>query len=157
MFTRQETDTIKTTTITTLGLIATASAAGAIALSSIAHAHDSYLFRSPSGNIGCAIVDQGDSTYAVCKIHAHTWVTPQTGGDYCAGAGDDLLLFTGHAPSVCSQADQIWIYPSLPTLAYGQTHSVGTIICDSEPSGVTCTDTSTGHFFRVSRDSYQLG
>ena len=26
-----------------------------------------------------------------------------------------------------------------------------------EQSGMTCTDASTGHFFRVSRDSYQLG
>jgi hypothetical protein len=42
-------------------------------------------------------------------------------------------------------------------LAYGQTHTVDTITCDSEPSGVTCTDTSTGHFFRVSGESYQLG
>ena len=33
----------------------------------------------------------------------------------------------------------------------------GKITCDSEPSGVTCTDTSTGHFFRVSGESYQLG
>jgi hypothetical protein len=43
------------------------------------------------------------------------------------------------------------------TLDYGQTKSVGVMTCASEPSGVTCTDTSTGHFFRVSRDSYELG
>jgi hypothetical protein len=35
--------------------------------------------------------------------------------------------------------------------------SVGVITCDSEPAGMTCTDSSTGHFFRVSRESYQLG
>ena len=39
----------------------------------------------------------------------------------------------------------------------GQTKSVGLMTCASEPSGVTCTDTSSGHFFRVSRDSYELG
>jgi hypothetical protein len=44
-----------------------------------------------------------------------------------------------------------------PTLAYGQTKSLGPITCDSEPSGVTCTDSSTGHSFRVSTDSYQVG
>ncbi|OBA59392.1 hypothetical protein A5647_17145 [Mycobacterium sp. 1100029.7] len=43
------------------------------------------------------------------------------------------------------------------TLEFGQTHSIGTTTCDSEPDGVTCTDSSTGHFFRLSRDSYQLG
>ena len=47
--------------------------------------------------------------------------------------------------------------PPPPTLGYGQTRSVGTITCDVEPSGVTCTDSSTGHFLRLSRDSYQLG
>jgi hypothetical protein len=44
-----------------------------------------------------------------------------------------------------------------PVLDYGQTHSIGTITCDTEPAGVTCIDSSTGHFFRVSRESYQLG
>jgi hypothetical protein len=47
--------------------------------------------------------------------------------------------------------------PGVQTLDYGQTRSVGTITCDSETSGMTCTDTSTGHFLRVSRESYQLG
>jgi len=39
----------------------------------------------------------------------------------------------------------------------GPAPGVGTIRCDSETSGVTRTDTITGHFFRVSRESYQLG
>ncbi len=47
--------------------------------------------------------------------------------------------------------------PGLKTLDYGQTYSQGAITCDSEVSGVTCTDTSTGHFFRVSRETYELG
>ena len=47
--------------------------------------------------------------------------------------------------------------PGEQTLNYGQTISAGTITCDSEPSGMTCTDSSTGHYFRVSRDSYSLG
>jgi hypothetical protein len=45
----------------------------------------------------------------------------------------------------------------MPTLEYGQTRSAGTITCDSEPSGMTCTDSTAGHFFRVSGESYQLG
>ena len=43
------------------------------------------------------------------------------------------------------------------TLAYGQTRSLGTITCDSEYTGMTCTDSSTGHYFRVAREIYQLG
>jgi hypothetical protein len=44
-----------------------------------------------------------------------------------------------------------------PTLDDGQTHTVGSMTCASDPAVVTCTDADTGHFFRVSRDSYQLG
>lgn len=40
---------------------------------------------------------------------------------------------------------------------YGQTYSHGSITCDSELSGVTCADTATGHFFRVSRENYERG
>jgi hypothetical protein len=46
--------------------------------------------------------------------------------------------------------------PGEPTLDYGQTISAGTITCDSEPTGIKCTD-SSGHYFRVSKDSYNLG
>jgi len=42
-------------------------------------------------------------------------------------------------------------------LNYGQARSAGTITCDSEPSGMTCTDSSTGHYFRMSRESNELG
>jgi hypothetical protein len=42
-------------------------------------------------------------------------------------------------------------------LNYGQTRSAGAITCDSERPGMTCTDSGTGHFFRLSRESYQLG
>ena len=41
---------------------------------------------------------------------------------------------------------------------YARQHqSFGAITCDSEQTRMTCTDTDTGHYFRVSSDSYQLG
>jgi hypothetical protein len=43
------------------------------------------------------------------------------------------------------------------TLAYGQTKSAGVMSSDGEQSGVTCTDSSTGHYFHVSRDVLELG
>ncbi len=43
------------------------------------------------------------------------------------------------------------------TLGYGQSLSFGTITCVSEYTGMTCTDSSTGRYFRVSRDTYELG
>jgi hypothetical protein len=78
----------------------------------------------------------------------------------CEYAGQDLILGWGEPACVGVYGSQIWLlqqWNGLPTLDYGQTHRVGSITCASEPSGVTCTDTSTGHFFRVSRESYQLG
>ena len=151
---------MKTTQIV---LIATATAAAPMALAATAHAEiTGYLFQTPSGNIGCTMIDHGDGTgYAVCRIRDHTWVAPPPGGD-CAiepggGAGSDLQLFESGPPCVGHWMGQIFEAPHLPTLDYGQTHTVGTITCDSEPSGVTCTATRTGHFFRVSREYYQLG
>jgi hypothetical protein len=47
--------------------------------------------------------------------------------------------------------------PGEATLNYGQTISEGTITCASEQSGMTCTDNSSGHYFRVSKDSFNLG
>jgi hypothetical protein len=64
----------------------------------------------------------------------------------------------GNGKAACAGSAMIQIFVNAPpVLGYGQTHSIGTITCDSEPSGVTCTDGSTGHFFRTSRESYQLG
>jgi hypothetical protein len=40
---------------------------------------------------------------------------------------------------------------------YDQPLSAGVITCSSEQAAVKCTDASTGHFFRVSRESYELG
>ena len=97
---------------------------------------------------------------AVCKLQDHTWVAPPPAGGDCEYSGHDLKLSQGHVPCAGVWPSQIFLMPyydKVPTLSYGQTHTVGTITCDSEPPGVACTDSSTGHFFRVSRESYQLG
>jgi hypothetical protein len=43
-----------------------------------------------------------------------------------------------------------------PVLQYGQTRSLNSVTCESQQSGITCTDTGTGHFFQLSRDTYEL-
>lgn len=43
------------------------------------------------------------------------------------------------------------------TLNYRSTWSVGTITRDSESVGMTCTDSSTGHYFFISRQTWRLG
>jgi hypothetical protein len=60
------------------------------------------------------------------------------------------------AANIVCHSDSLRV-PGEPTFDYGQAKSVGTFTCDSELSGVKCTDNITGHYFRVSRDSYDLG
>jgi hypothetical protein len=153
--------------ITTIAATSMMGAVALIALPAIAHADVSYRFLSPSGNVGCDMEGDPNSTvFAVCKIQDHTWAAAPS--EYCqqasvpgatGGPGSDLQLGQGIRPCVGFSMNQFFFSgPYAPsTLGYGQTHTVGAITCDSEQSGVTCTDSSTGHFFRVSNESYQLG
>lgn len=140
------------------------------ALAATAHAEpsNSFQFLSPSGNIACHMDARVDGTgYAWCKVQHHTWAAPPTG--YCPAAylpgaigepgGDDVQLSQGATPCLGFVMSQIFFTGEYAPAAldYGQTHTVGTVSCGSEPAGVTCTDTGTGHFFRVSRDAYELG
>jgi hypothetical protein len=136
-------------------MIAALSIATAAALPLAATAHAEALppsFQTPSGNIACWVADN----VASCDVNNHTYAPPA--GD-CALAQNfdwrNFMLRQGESPELrCSRQYDL---PSAMTLDYGQTYSVGVMTCDSETSGVTCTDNSTGRFFRVSRESYQLG
>ncbi|CAJ1507006.1 hypothetical protein [[Mycobacterium] holstebronense] len=144
-----------------VALCATGSAAIVFGPPPLAHATNYYSFQSPSGNIACEMIGADDGTgAAVCKLKEHTWSAPaETGGD-CEFAGTDVKLFQGHPACLGVWPSQIFLQQQnggLPTLEYGQTHSVGAISCGSTDSGMRCTDTSTGHYFDVSLESYQLG
>ena len=119
-------------------------------------------FVTPSGNIACSIYS--DSSGVNCEIRERTWVVPaSTDGpvgrpcDFNFG-GLEFYVSQGKPGKLgCYEGASKFNAPSSKTLDYGQTYSHGAITCDSEVSGVTCTDTSTGHFFRVSRENYELG
>ena len=148
-------------TIPKLALIATATVAATIGLAGTAHADDAANFRSPSGDVVCVMTpghyinDQAPYVKGAvaCQVK-HTY--PQPPLPDCPVAGREYDLVQG-APASLGCQGGVLVDPPPPTLDYGQTRSVGTITCDVEPSGVTCTDSSTGHFMRLSRDSYQLG
>jgi len=140
-----------------LALIATATVAATIALPATAHA-DGGSFQSPSGNIFCEMGVGG----VTCEIGDHTYGLPPSPCEHSAWGGR-FSMDQGSAPVMECHNDTIrpsysspGPNPDVPTLNYGQTRSLGAITCDSEQSGVTCTDSRTGHFFRLSRDSYQL-
>jgi hypothetical protein len=140
-------------TITKLALIATATVAATLGLAGTAHADDEIDFRSPSGDVLCSMTPGSGKGAVVCQVLNHTY--PQPPLPDCPVAGRSYELFQGTPASLGCQGGVI-VGPPPPTLDYGQTRSIGTITCDVEPSGVTCTDISTGHFLRLSRDSYQL-
>jgi len=152
----------------TRALIATAALAATVAVASPAAAEtDRFQFLTPSGNIGCQMDTAPDgAAYAWCKVIGHTWAAaPESNCQkaYLPGAigepTDELQLRQGSAACTGFVMSQLFFSGEYapPTLAYGQSHSVGSITCDSQPAGVTCTDADTGHFFRISRESYQIG
>ena len=151
-----------------LALIATAAAAATIAVPATAHAdNNDQKFASPSGDIRCVLFAQGTSaSMAKCQIGLHTYAIPpgvarNEFGEPCepgTDRGEDFWLEPGEPGSLgCTYSALDAGVGPWPTLNYGETISLGPISCDREPTGVTCTDSSTGHFFRVARDSYQVG
>jgi hypothetical protein len=144
--------------ISKLALIATATVAAAIALPATAHAD---IFQSPPGDIVCELSTGSDGAGDVlCDIG--TYGPPSYAPECDRGWGYRFSLHQRSVPVSHCQLDTV-IPGSAPrnrglgTLAYGKTASAGTLTCDSETTGMTCTDSSTGHFFRVSWESYQLG
>jgi hypothetical protein len=135
-----------------LALITVSTVAAAIAASATARA-DYRPFQSPSGNIACLM---GASDVA-CDVSDHTYPVPP--GPPCSqhlSWGDRFRLQVGEAAGMPCHGDTLRV-PGEQTLNYGQTISAGSISCESQPTGMKCTDSGTGHFFRVSRDSYNLG
>jgi hypothetical protein len=111
-------------------------------------------FRSPSGNINCTLSTPGGDNAARCEVVDHTWSAPPP-PDCHMNSGDRFGLAQGGAAVVGCYGQEFPVAET--TLGYGQSRSLGTITCDSEYTGMTCTDSSTGHYFRVSRDTYELG
>ncbi|BBX90966.1 hypothetical protein CQY21_26395 [Mycolicibacterium boenickei] len=133
-------------------------AAALIALPATAHAcPSSTKFVTPSGNIWCLTSRGSDSANGVvCEIRDHTYTAPPKPEDCHLDWGDRVSLKPGSAPVVHCHGDTIFD-AGMPTLSYGQTRWAGPIKCEAQPSGVTCTDTPSGHFFRISRESLELG
>jgi hypothetical protein len=112
-------------------------------------------FRSPSGNINCTLSTPGNEIAARCEVVEHTW-TASPPSDCHLNYGDRFYL-TQAGGAVVGCYGQDFGPASQETLEYGQTRTFGTITCQSEYTGMTCTDNSTGHYFSVSRDTYVLG
>jgi hypothetical protein len=144
--------------------------AAIIAVPAPAHAEGAdFYYQSPSRNIVCAFgyyANQGPGVAHVdCYIGEYTYPAPIDGKTQrpCADDPNGFSLAQGmgqplfHCDPGGVARTAVLHAVGLQTLDYGQMSSIGAITCDSETAGMTCTDTSTGHFFRVSGESYQLG
>jgi hypothetical protein len=114
-------------------------------------------FQTPSGNIRCNMfTSPGDGrSSARCEVVDHNWVAPPREPQCHLNWGDRFALPEGGAGAFDCYGQPL--PPAESTLGYGQTRSVGRLTCKSEPAAMTCTDTSTGHYFRVARETYAIG
>lgn len=149
-------------------LIATTAALAVVSSASpaIASADTRVPFQTPSGNIRCVldISSTTDAPVALCQISDHTYVAGPSRDDVTGAAcpsgdvGRDFRLDVGQPGFLrCSYAALDGGVGPWETADDGQSTSLGPITCISEASRMTCTDTDSGHFFRVSREAYQLG
>ncbi len=140
-----------------IALTAAAIAATGIGLAATAHADPEYLlFTDPTGNVKCEMtISYKGNPYANCVVRHAAYAVPADICDFTGSANPQISIGQGDTPSLsCVVASDNT--PGEFTLDFGQTRSVGTITCDSEDFGVTCTDAGTGHYFRASTGSYDL-
>jgi hypothetical protein len=120
---------------------------------------------SATGRQAAAIGKGGSSAHLYCAIDAHTFQSPTSNAASSDRCGNEKLWFNmqqGMEPLVVCDGDgtitgPLLHRPGLWTLGYGQSLGAGAIACDSETTGMTCTDSSTGHYFHISQESYEIG
>jgi hypothetical protein len=109
-------------------------------------------FRTPSGNIGCAMYEGG----ARCDIRKRDW-KPLPRPAACSkevGYGQGLEIPAGgEAGFVC--AGDTALDPTASSLTYGTASRVGGSECISRTDGITCVNRA-GHGFFISVQSYQV-
>jgi hypothetical protein len=131
-------------------------------LAGSAHANPfSTQFQSPSGDITCNLVNAPPNdthslakNFVQCDIDNHSWVPPRPPPEGQADATSTFVLMRGQLPIVGYSPGTL---AASDPVNYDGSLSAGAITCSSEQSAMKCTDVSTGHFFRVSRESYELG
>jgi hypothetical protein len=137
---------------------------GAATIGSAGSAHAnpfSAQFQSPSGDISCNLVNYPPAdthsfgkNFVQCDIANQSWVPPRPPPEGRAEATITFVLMRGQLPIVGYSPGTL---AASDPVNYDGPLSAGAISCRSEQSAMTCTDASTGHFFRVSRESYELG
>jgi hypothetical protein len=107
-------------------------------------------FSSPTGNIGCYIDLRG----VRCDIGDRDWEPPPAppGCELDYGQGIELKA-GGAADFVCAGDTALGAGDALD---YGTSIGAGLLVCESEESGITCTDAESGRGFTISREGYDI-
>ncbi len=115
------------------------------------------LFRTPTGNIGCAYsigLDGFAAPTVRCDIRSRLRPEPPPPANCRLDSGDSIQIFRlGPATLVCH--GDTAIDPSAPVLAYGHTWRRSGLTCVSQRIGLRCFNRS-GHGFFLSRQSWQI-
>ncbi len=151
-------------------LLATAAFALLLAVPpAAAQSTDSARFRTPSGNINCAMYADETGDYGNCLVKDSSWKNPPKrptdcdldwepaeAGVYSEKKGTSVVNSTsvgscrGDIGPLCEPGGCI-------TLAYGKSIQVGRIKCTSQKAGVTCIATEgRKRGFTVARSGYKL-
>ena len=112
-------------------------------------------FQTPSGNIDCAMGLLDGSALVECEIGDHVWAPPPRPTPCMGAFGDRISMHQGSAARMTCHSDTVR-GTGYGVLEYGQSRSRNSVTCVSEQSGITCTDSGTGHYFELSRDTYEL-
>lgn len=111
-------------------------------------------FQSATGNIACEIGGAPGEGTAVCEVREHTY-RPEVKSDCNPVWVNSFALRHGRAPVANCYAESVF-RGSLPVQAYGRPVRAGSITCSMDKDkGVTCKDSSTGHYFQAARQQYR--
>jgi hypothetical protein len=109
-------------------------------------------FKTPSGNIGCAISGKG----ARCDIRQHSWPTPPAPPS-CMDLDYGFGVALGkHGPGGYVCAGDTVLEPGADVLPYGERIVAKRFRCASKQKGVRCVNRANGHGFFISRDDVRL-
>ena len=143
-----------TAPLTTLSSSVTSSSAATTTTSTPAPPNTVHVatFKSPSGNIGCMII----AGTARCDIKQRSWSPPPTPKSCppIVNYGQGMIVTASGAGHLVCAGDTT-LDPTAQAVPYGTDTIVDTFRCQSRTSGMTCTNTSTGHGFFIAIQGYR--
>lgn len=108
-------------------------------------------FKTPSGNIGCAISGGG----VRCDIRHHSWPTPQKPADCDVDYGGGVQVGKHERASFVCAGDTV-LTPTAQTLAFGERIEVKRFRCASKRKGLRCVNRRNEHGFFLSAQDVRL-